>query len=268
MQLAHGRFYGDYQRERRLREIALAELAPTVPESEVAPHVHADAHCLLLLAGEYISNAIGMPPLARGPLLIVNPPGTEHRDRFRGLEGRFFTVSLTAAHWRVMTAERQLSLVARRLEAGALAQAFGLRFELQHWDEHSPLAVECRLHALLDEAAIDMRLDSAHAPDWLMRVREQLEDQWRTQPGIAALAHTAGVHPVYLARAFRRHFGCTPADYLRRCRLQRAASLLSDSRRGISEIAADCGFVDHAHLTRAFQARYGCTPSMHRRRTS
>lgn len=147
-----------------------------------------------------------------------------------------------------------------------MAQALGLRSELQHWDAQSPLAVECRLHALLDEAAIDVRLDGDHAPPWLQRVREQLEDQWRTQPGIAELAHTAGVHPVYLARAFRRQYGCTPADYLRRCRLQRAALMLSDRRRSIAAIAADCGFVDHSHLTRAFTLRFGCTPSAYRHR--
>lgn len=266
MHFALGHFYGDYQRQRRLGDIALAELAPTVPESEVAPHVHADAHCVLVLTGEYISDAIGMPPLARGPLLIINPPGTEHRDRFRGLDGRFFTVSLTAVRWRVLTEERRLGAAARRLGAGALTQALGLLSELQHWDAQSPLAVECRLHALLDEGAIDVRLDADHAPDWLLRVREQLEDEWRAQPGIAELAHSVGVHPVYLARAFRRQYGCTPADYLRRCRLQRAALMLNDRRRSVAAIAADCGFVDHSHLTRAFAARFGCTPSAHRRR--
>lgn len=266
MHFAHGHFYGDYQRQRRLGDIALAELAPTVPESEVAPHVHADAHCLLLLAGEYLSTAAGMPARARGPLLILNPPGTEHRDRFAGLDGRFFTLSLSADCWRAMAQERRLDAGARRLGSGAMAQALGLRSELQHWDAQSPLAVECRLHALLDEAAIDVRLDADHAPDWLQRVREQLEDQWRAQPGIAELARSAGVHPVYLARAFRRQYGCTPADYLRRCRLQRAALMLSDRRRSVAAIAAECGFVDHSHLTRAFTQRFGCTPSAHRRR--
>jgi AraC family transcriptional regulator len=71
-----------------------------------------------------------------------------------------------------------------------------------------------------------------------------LADEWRRTPGLAELAHQADVHPVYLARAFRRHYGCSPGTYLRRCRMDRAIDLLGDTGLSVAEVAANCGFVD------------------------
>lgn len=266
MNFAHGHFYGHYQRQRVLGPMALAELAPTVPEHAVEAHTHEDAHLLLLLDGDYLSSAQGMPAVANGPTLILNPPGTHHRDCFRGETGRFFTISLTPERWADLASLRRLPSQALRLGAGALMRATAVLQELRCWDTQSPLAVECQLEALIDDAATELQSDSARAPSWLLRVREQLSDQWRAQPGIADLARTADVHPVYLARAFRRHFGCTPADYLRVGRLERAVDALRNSKRKVTEVAADCGFADHSHLTRAFSKRYGCTPQQFRLR--
>ncbi|MBK9655546.1 MAG: hypothetical protein IPO66_08740 [Rhodanobacteraceae bacterium] len=89
-------------------ELVLAEMQPTVPEHEVQTHTHDDAHLLLLLGGDYVSSAQGMPDVCRSATLVLNPPGTQHRDRFRGLAGRFFTLSWTHERWRQACQQRQL----------------------------------------------------------------------------------------------------------------------------------------------------------------
>ena len=61
LQFGHGSFYGDYRERRQVGDLALAELRPTVPEHEVETHTHDDAHFLLLLDGNYLSSARGMP---------------------------------------------------------------------------------------------------------------------------------------------------------------------------------------------------------------
>jgi AraC family transcriptional regulator len=82
---------------------------------------------------------------------------------------------------------------------------------------------------------------------------------------VADLAAEAGVHPVYLARVFRRHHRCTIAQYVRRRRLERALHELSTSRRSLAEIAIDTGFADQAHFSRAFKAHAGLTPGQFRK---
>jgi AraC family transcriptional regulator len=80
------------------------------------------------------------------------------------------------------------------------------------------------------------------------------------------LAGVAGLSPHHFRRRFQEAFRETPAAYVRRLRLERAAwrlLLLSDS---ILAIALDCGFNDHETFSRAFRRHYGLSPSFYRRR--
>lgn len=262
-QLKHGRFYGDYREQRQIGDLALAEMRPTIPEHEIQTHTHDDAHFLLLLNGAYLSTARGMPEVCTTRALVVNPPGTTHRDCFRGLDGRFFTLSIPADVWRNATDHRNLPDHAIQLPASALVQATRLWHELRHWDGASPLAIEAGMQLLLDAAAEQRPLDR-FGPPWLERAREQLHDEWRRTPGLSELADAAGVHPVYLARAFRRRYGCSPGEYLRRCRMERAIALLHTPRIALADIAAACGFVDQSHFTHAFRRQHRCTPAQYR----
>jgi AraC family transcriptional regulator len=119
---------------------------------------------------------------------------------------------------------------------------------------------------LLAEVARRAAALPSSPPRWLRRVRELLRDRCDEELSIAALADEAGVHAIYLARCFRRFFGCAPGDYLRLCRLERARSLLADTRCTLAEIAQRTGFVDQSHLGKAFKRSFGVTPGAYRRR--
>ncbi len=102
------------------------------------------------------------------------------------------------------------------------------------------------------------------APRWLRRVRDLLHDSPGTPLRFSDLARKAGVSPTHLARAFRRHFGATPGEYLRRLRVEEAARAIEHGERSLARIAADCGFVDQSHLGRAFRKEKGTTPARYR----
>lgn len=261
----HGMFYGATERRQRIGDgdhaIELAELQPTVPEHAVESHTHSDAHCVLVLAGRYLSSARGMPAVSRGPALVYNPPGTTHRDCFRGLDGaRFLTLSLPAA----AVAGRGLPEDAVRADARCEQAALALRATLHAWDDAAALDVETGVEALLDRLAQRRSLERDDGPAWLVRARERLRDDCARPPRIEELARIAGVHPVAFARAFRRRYGRSPGDYLRECRLERAAALLRDRRLSLAEVAARAGFVDQSHFTRSFRRGFGCTPAVWR----
>lgn len=86
--------------------------------------------------------------------------------------------------------------------------------------------------------------------------------------GLCQLAQELGPHPVYLACAFHGNFRCSPGDFARQHRLQRAAKLLAHSRLSLSEVAQDCAFFDQPHLNRSFRARFGVTPGEYRVRVN
>jgi AraC family transcriptional regulator len=97
-------------------------------------------------------------------------------------------------------------------------------------------------------------------PSWLIRVRQSLDDRPFDPPATEELAREAGLHPVYVARAFRAWFGCSLASYARLLRLDRAIRLLVETRQPLANIAAMAGFADQSHLTRAVRLRTGLTP--------
>ncbi len=132
-------------------------------------------------------------------------------------------------------------------------------------DDASALDIETGLEALLDSLRHRQRLQHDDGPAWLARARERLRDDCAHPPRIDELAHLAGVHPVTFARTFRRRYGRSPGEYLRECRLERAAALLRDRRRLMFDVAALAGFSDQSHFSRMFRQRFGCTPSDYRR---
>ncbi|MEI2454305.1 AraC family transcriptional regulator [Lysobacter firmicutimachus] len=263
---AHGVFLGRCDLRREAGGFSFAELSPTVPEAQVQTHRHDDAHYVLLLDGVYLSSARGAPALCRGPALIYNPPGTTHRDCFRSEHGRFFTLTVSATRERELGAA--LSLPAQPLwqdDAAALLPALRLLAACRAWDEAAALSGEALSWELLAHTGRLALERSLRPAGWLRRVREQLRDECARPLRIADLARAAGVHPVHLAREFRRHYRCAPGDYLRRLRLERALSALADPRLPLAEVAAQAGYADAAHLGHAFRRGYGLTPGDYRR---
>jgi AraC family transcriptional regulator len=102
------------------------------------------------------------------------------------------------------------------------------------------------------------------APRWLELVKEELDDTFAEGPRVRDLAARARVHPVYLARRFRRHVGCSITDYRAFLRARAAAELLASSDEPLVAAAVQCGFVDQSHLCRVFKGATGLTPRDYR----
>jgi AraC family transcriptional regulator len=67
-------------------------------------------------------------------------------------------------------------------------------------------------------------------------------------------------------RAFKASFGCTPGQYVRRMRIERALNLMTLSSDPLCQIAAECGFADQAHFSRCFRKFVGNPPAHWRAR--
>ena len=107
-------------------------------------------------------------------------------------------------------------------------------------------------------------LDEDPAPEWLWRAREIIGDL-ATRPGMEVrhVAAEVGVHPVSLARRYRRHYRQSPAAAIRQARADRATGLIA---RGadLAALASDAGYADQSHMTRDFTTIYGLTPARYR----
>jgi AraC family transcriptional regulator len=101
-------------------------------------------------------------------------------------------------------------------------------------------------------------------PDWFHRALRLVSDVEAGQHSLKSVAREVGVHPVHVARSFRRFLGCTFGDHLAKSRLRRAFELLPNPKNRVAEVAYACGFADHAHLCRIFKNSTGLTPTAFR----
>ena len=96
-------------------------------------------------------------------------------------------------------------------------------------------------------------------PAWLARLKERLVEGEEPDE-LTHAAREAGVHPVYLSRAFRAAFGVAPSLFRLRCRLARALAALRTGSPA-AEAAEAGGFSDQSHLTRTLRRETGLTPA-------
>jgi len=78
------------------------------------------------------------------------------------------------------------------------------------------------------------------------------------------LADVAGVHPLHVAREFRRTFRYTVAGYLGVLRARRACEALATTDLPLSAIAQSASFLDQSHFTQVFRATIGMSPGAYR----
>jgi AraC family transcriptional regulator len=101
--------------------------------------------------------------------------------------------------------------------------------------------------------------------DYVARVNRALDFIERHLAEDLPLARVAGAacfSPFHFHRVFVDVTGETLSRFVRRVRLERAASLLLSSHgKSVTEIALDCGFASSAAFARAFRTHYRTTPS-------
>ncbi|RTL70348.1 MAG: GlxA family transcriptional regulator [Hyphomicrobiales bacterium] len=89
-----------------------------------------------------------------------------------------------------------------------------------------------------------------------------LMEQNMTQPlKITALAERLGISSRQLDRLFHAALGERPNRAYRRLRLRYAMWLLQNTRRTITQVGIEAGFVDSAHFSRHFKQLFKITPS-------
>lgn len=92
-----------------------------------------------------------------------------------------------------------------------------------------------------------------------------LEANSAEEIGLEAAAREARLSPFHFLRVFARVLGVTPHQYLVRTRLRRAARLLAEGDRPVTEVALDAGFEDLSNFVRSFRRAAGVTPGAFRR---
>jgi AraC family transcriptional regulator len=259
--LRAGEYYGHVASAAEVAGLRLTDLEHESPR-RIPSHSHEQAFLCLLLKGRYREQAGRLAVEYAPGTLVFHPPGLEHEDEIGPGGGVFFLVEY-AEPWLRSLRDEVRGANLRLGRRGCLALALDLLRE--HRLGSAPLALEAAAVELLAASAEAPAAREEPHPRWLARVDERLREERGATPGLAELAAHAGVHPVHLARVFRRHRGLSVGAYARRLKVQRVFEQLAEGQRSLAEIAFDAGFTDQSHLTRVCGQVMGQPPGAIRR---
>lgn len=216
-------------------------------------HEHAEAGVTFLLSGGFMDDWEGRESTPSGSRHGFRPEGARHNCRF-GRDGALIlsvvlrnpcAMHFEPCEWRPSgrtMADLFAMLFARAAPAGPVIDD---------------------LLAAVGTGGEQAKAKTPSPPRWLRRAAEEMSDD--PTVAIAAVARRAGVHRVYLSRAFQAHFGLSPTHYRLHCKAAAAMRLMIDGGEPPGMAAVAAGFADQAHWTRASRALAGITPVRLRR---
>ena len=139
--------------------------------------------------------------------------------------------------------------------------------EMDRGDDLSVLAADALMMGMLVRVSRGGRAERVpkRPPTWLRRIRDILDEEFRTPPTLLWLSSEAGVTPTHLCHAFRAHVGTTIGRYVRSARATWAAEQLRHTDQPLSAIATAAGYADQSHFIRECRRLLGARPSEYRR---
>jgi AraC-like DNA-binding protein len=98
----------------------------------------------------------------------------------------------------------------------------------------------------------------------LLRAKDLADLRYADALGVDELARSAGLSRAHFSREFRRAFGVSPHAYLLTRRLERAAALLRNTDRSVTDVCFTVGLQSVGSFTTSFSRTYGVSPMAYR----
>ena len=98
----------------------------------------------------------------------------------------------------------------------------------------------------------------------LLRAKDLVDARYFEPITVADMARVAALSPAYFSREFHRTYGESPHQYLLTRRLERAAALLRNTDRTVTEICVAVGLSSLGSFTTSFRRIYGVAPLEYR----
>jgi AraC family transcriptional regulator len=236
------------------------------PALNLPLHYH-ESSMLSFTSSGYCAERNGGRTQEYGPFdLQVALAGQVHSIRY-GREGaRTLNIEIESARSEMSQALAAASRLSGCSKDPRLARlAIQVYREFQNLDSFSELAIEgLVLEALARAARCSATRFKGQPPAWLGRVRDLLHTRFNESLRLGNLADAVGTHPVYLARAFHRHYHCTIGEYIRRLRIEFATRELTKTDSPLVDIGLAAGFCAQSHFSSTFKRYTGLSPAQYR----
>ena len=144
---------------------------------------------------------------------------------------------------------------------------------LQEWEKQDAYSLDMML-SLLTQLLITLlrqsnsgnsKLPTAyslHNENEIVRKAQQyISNHIRNKLSVPIVASGIDISPSYLTALFHKHLQISPAEYIRRTKLQESKQMIRENTMNFTEIAAALQYSTVHHFSRQFKENFGITPS-------
>jgi AraC family transcriptional regulator len=228
-------------------------------------HSHENASLSFLLNGRHRED-LSKKTLTRFPGDIkFIPAGQIHRCNNYAPETRKINLDLTDSFMKQMEISEEgiTNLLNRPVQAKLTL--LKLYHELNDHESHTMTSSQLMLYELFHPQVNRLKTAPGQPPDWVLKLKQLLHDEWNTRFDLQNLSLRLGIHPVTISRYFPQYFASTLSNYVKLIKVDKALGLIKTTNQSLTKIAYNCGFADQAHFTRTFKDSTGFLPKEFRR---
>ena len=231
--------------------------------SQMPFHTDSAPRLSIVLFGELEEHTLQCSARARPFSVVAKPEAITHRNLFGSRGARLASIVFEEEAFRPLAEAAGLPAWQWFHSWAAAREGVKLLIAINKGAEESEVKEKViqLMASLLPE-----RPDTQKTPPlWLQYIAERVEDSCHENLLVQNLAVEVGVHPVYLARIFRKHYGCSVKEYQHRQRLRRSLGQLAGQEASLAHLAYDFGYADQAHFSRIFKREAGMSPGQFRK---
>ena len=226
-------------------------------------HYHENPSLTLILKGGAIDQRKKEEKAIGAGDLVLHRSEELHRNKFLSENSRHFCIEMEPGWFKKFDIPNHFEAKSLLLVNPVIkAKVISVLGEFIDSGSTKNISVETLLlDCITDLNAVTI---SNYYPTWLNSLKELLHDEYYTDWSLAQLAKRMNVHPVTISKYFTRYFKTTIGDYIRKIKICKSFSDLSNKSKAINNIGTNSGFADHAHFTKNFKKYTGVTPSEYR----
>ncbi len=262
--LRPGCLHGRVIKSLRVSDFILTETAYDA-RAKLPLHAHESSYFCFVLQGVYTERYGKREVVCKPSTLTFRTSGEPHEDLLHDADCRVFVLEISPLWIERLRADSLTLKGTSELCGGTLPRLCArLNREFHKSDSAAKLAIEGLALELLAEAARQPSTGIGAAPPWLRQAREMIVEHFPETLKLTQIAAEVGVHPVYLATAFRQKFRFTIGEFVRKLRIEHACAELMKGDLPLAAIALQAGFVDQSHFSKVFKLYVGTTPRKYR----
>jgi len=254
--LTAGAHFGDVGESRQLAGLILTE-STYAPQSKTPVHSHETASFTMVISGCYVEHFRRRAFECMPGRVLFRASREQHTDHMSKSGASCLMIELPQ-DWQTKMSEAGADISASHQFTPAADFVRQFHRELAMNDSATTLGIQALTLELICNVVREQNRTSA-TPLWLAQLRKRIDAEFTQKISLADLARDTGHHPAHVARAFRRRYGCSIGEYVRKCRVTHTCEQMR-AGEPLSTVALNAGFSNQAHFSRVFRAVVGMTP--------